>query len=288
MLLTFDIEDWFQVENLRPWFPPTVWDNQQLRVEKNTCKLLDLLDSITLPYNLAKPKGTFFILGWIAQRLSGLVREIQIRGHEVASHGYNHLMCTHLDPKDLKEDLIKSKGTIEGITGVEVRGYRAPNFSISDTALKLIQDSGYKYDSSYNNYSKHKRYGTITLNRYDKTRPIIKITKDFNELPISNLTIGNQNLPWGGGGYFRFLPLTIFKSGVKRILQKNEIYTFYLHPWEIDPDQPRLKAAKGIAIWKHYLNIDKTLHRLQNFIFSFNHCRFPTCSQYLDELTGHG
>lgn len=283
ILLTFDIEDWFQVENLRPWFPATAWDSHNLRVEKNTNILLDLLDSINLPSNPTRPKATFFILGWIAKRLPNIVREIQTRGHEVASHGYGHMMCNHLELNDLKQDLIRSKENLENITGAEVRGYRAPNFSINDTALQLIQECGYKYDSSYNNFSKHKRYGAITLRGKRKTSPVIKITKDFNELPIGNLNIANQTIPWGGGGYFRLLPLAIFKAGVKRILLKEGTYTFYMHPWEIDPLQPRFKSIKGLASWKHYLNIEKTQQRLQSFLSAFSYCKFPTCSQYLDE-----
>lgn len=296
ILLTIDVEDWFQVENLRPWFPPATWDRQQLRVEQNTNRLLNLLDSITLkpfptaatnptnPTNSTTPRATFFILGWIAERLPGLVREIQDRGHEVASHGYNHLMCNQLDAKDLKQDLIQSKRTIEDITGIEVKGYRAPNFSINDMALKLIQKSGYLYDSSYNNFSRHGRYGTLTTDGKNKTDFAIRIGKDFTELPISNLTIGKQIIPWGGGGYFRFLPLPVFKAGTQRILQKSKTYMFYLHPWEIDPGQPRIKAAKGLSGWRHYLNLSKTHARLHNFVTAFRHCKFPTCSQYLNDI----
>lgn len=285
ILLTFDVEDWFQVENLRPHFPPTTWDRQQLRVEQNTNKLLDLLDSIPLSsFNPANPKATFFILGWIARRLPSLVRKIQSRGHEVASHGYNHLMCNRMDPESLKRDLIQSKKTIEDIIGVEVRGYRAPNFSIDATAIDLIRKSGYSYDSSYNNFSKHGRYGTISLNGYGKSGIAVKICKDLMELPISNLTILDQVIPWGGGGYFRFLPMTIFKAGMHRILKKTGAYMFYMHPWEIDPHQPRVKVSRSLSSWRHYLNLDKTHQRLQNLISTFRHCRFPTCTQYLTKV----
>ncbi len=293
ILLTIDVEDWFQVENLRLWYPPTTWDNQKFRVEQNTHRLLDLLDSIILSNNTInpanstnprKPKATFFILGWIAQRCPRMVVEIANRGHEIASHGFNHLMCNRLDSKELRQDLIRSKKTIEDITGVKVQGYRAPSFSINDTALKLIQESGYCYDSSYNNFSRHGRYGTISLDLHKKTGVAFKISQNFMELPISNLTIGNQTIPWGGGGYFRFLPLPIFKVGVKRILKKTNAFIFYLHPWEIDPHQPRVKQSKGLSSWRHYLNLDKTHSRLYNLISTFKHCKFTTCSQYLDDV----
>jgi polysaccharide deacetylase family protein (PEP-CTERM system associated) len=286
ILLTFDVEDWFQVENLRPHFPPTTWGQQELRVEQNTNKLLDLLDSVTLSSpDSENPKATFFILGWIARRLPHMVRRIQSRGHEVASHGFNHLMCNQMDPESLKRDLIQSKKTIEDITGVEVRGYRAPNFSISATAIDLIHKSGYSYDSSYNNFSKHGRYGTISLNGYGKSGIAVKIHQDLMELPISNLSIANQVIPWGGGGYFRFFPVSIFKAGMRRILKKVGVYMFYMHPWEIDPHQPRVKETRSLSSWRHYLNLDKTHRRLHNTISAFRYCRFPTCTQYLTSVS---
>jgi polysaccharide deacetylase family protein (PEP-CTERM system associated) len=286
ILLTFDVEDWFQVENLRPHFPPSTWGQQRLRVERNTNALLDLLDAITLmPAGPTNPKATFFILGWIARRLPNLVREIQSRGHEVASHGDSHFMCNQMDPERLEQDLIQSKKTIEDITGVEVEGYRAPNFSINATAIDLIRKSGYHYDSSYNNFSQHGRYGTISLNGHGKSGIAVRIHPDLMEIPISNLSIMNQVLPWGGGGYFRFLPLPVFKAGIRRILRKTGAYMFYLHPWEIDPDQPRVKESRSLSSWRHYLNLDKTHRRLQNLISTFRTCRFPTCAQYLSAVS---
>jgi polysaccharide deacetylase family protein (PEP-CTERM system associated) len=287
ILLTIDVEDWFQVENLRPVFPPETWDHQELRVEQNTNNLLDLLDSITLnptqtnPTNPVHPKATFFILGWIAKRCPSLVKAIASRGHEVASHGNNHLMCNQLNHNDLKEDLSQSKKLLEDITGNKVNGYRAPNFSINDTALNLVQSCDYKYDSSYNNFSKHGRYGTITLNGNPKTGTALKINKNFIELPISNLTIGRQIIPWGGGGYFRFFPPQLFKAGIQRILKKTGAYIFYMHPWEIDADQPRTNQVNRLSAWRHYLNLSKTHNRLKNMIKTFSHCNFPTCSRYL-------
>lgn len=284
ILITIDVEDWFQVENLRPWFPQTSWDNQDLRVEANTHKLLDLFDSINTQGNTQKPKGTFFILGWIAERLPNLIREIYKRGHEVASHGYSHLMCQQHNGTTLTEDLSRSKKFLEDTIGHEVYGYRAPNFSISDKALDIIQACGYHYDSSYNNFSRHGRYGKITLNEDDKIGAAYSVGHNYVELPISNLSIGKQIIPWGGGGYFRFIPLSVFKIGVQSILKKTGVYMFYLHPWEIDPGQPKVKEATGLSGWRHYLNLDKTQSRLYNLIESFNNCKFSTCSQYLADV----
>ena len=330
ILITIDVEDWFQVENLRPWFPPETWDKQQSRVEQNTIKLLDLFDSIKLPNlktanhlnsnNSIKPsnsknainstnskspinstntinsvnsknsprsvQATFFVLGWIAERYPNIVKEITSRGHEVASHGYNHLMCNKISQSELLRDLIKSKKLLEDLTGNNIIGYRAPSFSISDEILKIIEKAGYQYDSSYNSFDKHGRYGTITPNGGNKTHNIINIGSSFKELPISNLRIAKQTIPWGGGGYFRLLPPTIFKAGVKNIINTTGSYLFYLHPWEIDQKQPRVKTAKGLTPWRHYLNLNKTKQRLIDFINNFSYCNFKTCSQYIKEAEG--
>jgi polysaccharide deacetylase family protein (PEP-CTERM system associated) len=283
ILLTIDVEDWFQVENLRPWFPPRTWDHQKLRVEKNTHRLLDLLDTIKTTDPIS-PKATFFILGWIAKKTPNLVKEIYGRGHEVASHGYSHMMCDQLHENDLKKDLVHSKNLLEDITGGGVKGYRAPNFSINDQALKAIRAAGYKYDSSYNNFSRHGRYGRISVDGIKDQNTCFKLCSDFYELPISNLKLANQFLPWGGGGYFRFLPFIIFRTGIKKILKKQDCYNFYLHPWEIDSNQPKVKKAKGLSGWRHYLNIDKTYKRLHNLISTFKDNNFITCSQYIDTL----
>jgi polysaccharide deacetylase family protein (PEP-CTERM system associated) len=283
ILITIDVEDWFQVENLRPWYPPKTWNQQKLRVEKNTHRLLDLLDSIKLN-NPTNPKATFFILGWIAKKAPNLVQEIDKRGHEIASHGYGHMMCNQLDPNELQQDLIRSKHLLEDTIGNTVRGYRAPNFSINDQALKAIQAAGHRYDSSYNNFSKNSRYGQLTVNGTKKQNTYIKLNSNFYELPISNLKIADQILPWGGGGYFRFLPFPIFKAGIKQILKKQEAYMFYLHPWEIDPNQPKLEKAISLSGWRHYLNLEKTYPRLKKLISTFRDYDFITCNHYIEKL----
>lgn len=280
ILLTIDVEDWFQVENLRPWFPPNAWDKQKLRVEKNTIKILNLLDSFTT----TEPKATFFILGWIADKLPNLVREIHQRGHEVASHGYGHMMCNHLNPNDLNKDLTRSKHLLENIINCEVKGYRAPNFSINENILKSIKKAGYKYDSSYNNFSKHGRYGKLLINGTKNKGTSIKYSSSFYELPISNMKLANQIIPWGGGGYFRFMPFPIFRAGIEQILKKQDAYMFYLHPWEIDQNQPRMIQAKGLSGWRHYLNLDKTYERLNKLISTFKMHKFITCSQYIESI----
>ncbi len=158
ILLSFDVEDWFQVENFKSYIDFSTWNSFELRVEKSTHKILDLLDSFSL-----QPKATFFILGWIAEKVPQLVREINLRGHEVASHGMLHHLCTQLSRDKLLADLIYSKSMLEDIIGERVYGYRAPSFAISDKILPIINDAGFLYDSSYNSFDRHDRYGKIGL-----------------------------------------------------------------------------------------------------------------------------
>jgi polysaccharide deacetylase family protein (PEP-CTERM system associated) len=339
-LLTIDVEDWFQVENLRPWIPFSTWDSQELRVEANVHKLLDLFDDVKLDTGSRKPEAgslklearnrfspslesinstnpiclpdstisqtsnlqlapmkkvrcTFFILGWIAKRLPHLVREIAARGHEVASHGQSHRMCNGLAGSDLRSELGDSKHLLEDITGKEVAGFRAPNFSIDDRVLSILQESGYRYDSSYNSFSLHGRYGKISLNG-NRAGIAHRIADNFFELPVSNLplstlvNLGTRSfrhfpLPWGGGAYFRIMPLSVFTTGVRSILKKDGAYTFYMHPWEFDSGQPKVGQASLGSRFKHYSNISKTVPKLKKLIESFSRCRFVTCRDYLKE-----
>jgi polysaccharide deacetylase family protein (PEP-CTERM system associated) len=284
ILITIDVEDWFQVENFKPWISFSSWDSYTLRVEVNTHKLLDLFDSINFKStNSKKVKVTFFILGWLADRLPHLVKEIQSRGHEVASHGYSHKMCDCQPSVDLREDLIQSKNRLEDITGQPVFGFRAPSFSINDEILPMIEDSGYLYDSSYNSFENHDRYGHLNLNSYLEKGGVFQISDRFFELPISNLKVANRIVPWGGGGYFRMIPFRLFQAGVRRILKQDGLYCFYMHPWEIDPDQPRVKQASCYFKLRHYINIGGTFKKLSFFMSSFEECSFLTCRQYLEQ-----
>jgi len=306
ILLTIDVEDWFQVENFRQCIAFSSWPNRELRVEKNVHLLLDLFDSLQVnptnsinptnssnPINPSNPKATFFILGWIANRLPHLVREINARGHEVASHGYCHDLCDRQSPATLKKDLTDSKRLLEDIIGAPVYGYRAPSFSINHDILKIIEDSAYVYDSSYNSFAMHGRYGRLNLSQNERKGIATQIADtgssipDFGsqvlyELPISNLRLGNRILPWGGGAYFRLIPSPIFIPGVKAILRKQNAYLLYLHPWEFDPEQPKVENSPRFFKFRHYTNLDKTASKLSLFIEAFKECRFVTCNQYLE------
>jgi polysaccharide deacetylase family protein (PEP-CTERM system associated) len=237
------------------------------------------------PTNPIPPKATFFILGWIADRLPHLVKEIYDRGHEVASHGATHELCTKLKPKELKADLAGTKARLEDLVGAQVRGYRAPSFSINEQILKIIEDSGYQYDSSYNSFSLHARYGKLDLSGCKRVGIAYEISEAFHELPVSNLKINGQTLPWSGGGYFRLMPFFLFTLGVTKILERTNAYLFYMHPWEIDPDQPRIHDVRRSYRFRHYVNLRKTYSRLSHLIEGFKACRFITLRDYLNNST---
>ena len=277
ILLTIDVEDWFQVENFKSYIDFSTWNSFELRVEKNTHLILDLLDSFSF-----KPQATFFILGWIAKKLPGLVRQIRNRGHEVASHGDNHHLCTGLGRNQLTRDLLDSKNRLEDILGQAIYGYRAPSFAINDQVLKMIKEAGYLYDSSYNSFSAHGRYGTINLSSAIKHGGSYQIDDRFFELPVSNLHLKNKIMPLGGGGYFRLYPTPFFRHGIKNVLKKNNAFVFYAHPWEFDPDQPKVHQASPGFKFRHYINLDKTENKLHKVIDVFADCNFVTCRNYLE------
>ena len=279
-LLTIDVEDWFQVENLRPHYPCNTWNQQELRVERNTHQLLDLFDSLS-SRNGSAIKATFFILGWVAERCPDLVKEIHKRSHEVASHGYHHNLCREEKSQTLCHDLSDSKKLLEDLISASVTGYRAPGFSINNDILGLIHKAGYLYDSSYNSFALNPRYGRFDLAESCQKNNIIRLSDDFFEIPLSNLTFLGKTIPFAGGGYFRFYPFSMFKKGVARILLESDSYVFYMHPWEIDQGQPRTSGLPFLSRFRHYLNLDKTLNRLRSLIEAFPQTSFITCSQLL-------
>ncbi len=288
ILITVDVEDWFQVENFKPWISFDSWPDRQLRVEANVHRLLDLFDSagknVGQGPGSARICATFFILGWIARQRPGLVREIKERGHEVASHGNRHELCNNLSSEELRQDLLSSKKLLEDIIGAPVVGYRAPSFSISEPILKIIGECGYLYDSSYNSFAMHGRYGSLDLTGKTASGIAVAVNEDFFELPISNLTLNRHVIPLGGGGYFRLLPFWLYKAGVRRIIRHDGAMLFYMHPWEIDPGQPRVNEASTSFKFRHYVNLDQTEAKLAAMIGAFSHCRFLSCRQYLETI----
>jgi polysaccharide deacetylase family protein (PEP-CTERM system associated) len=282
MVLTFDVEDWFQVENFRHILPKETWDSQlQGRVIDSTHKILDLLDTI----EVSRLRATFFILSWIAKRFPGLVREIAGRGHEIASHGNSHAVTGSLSDNELKNDLDESKNRLEDIIGLPILGYRAPSFSVSSRLIEMLKGVGYVYDSSYNSFSKHGRYGSISLASTKRSGNCYLFANGMIEIPISNINLSKFIIPWGGGGYFRLIPIMFYIAGVKAVLKKEGNFVFYSHPWEFDANQPRI--AGGIPIsyrFRHYINLHKTKDKLDKLLRAMKDCQLISCDDYIHQV----
>lgn len=272
--MSVDVEDWFQVENLKPVIPRASWDARERRVERNTMRILDLLDE-------QEVKGTFFILGWVAERHPGLIRRIADAGHEIACHGYGHDLLYTLTEPEFRADIDRCKKLLEDVTGAPVLGYRAPSFSITDWAVPILQEMGFQYDSSVFPTVAHDRYGRLT--GVDAGRPILELRPDFYEVCISCLPVGNRGLPWGGGGYFRMIPYLPWQAGVRRILGTGAPYVFYIHPWEVDPGQPRVDGLGRLSRFRHYVNLDRCEDRFRSLVAGF---QWTTIKSILDQWTG--
>ena len=254
-VLSIDVEDWFHVENLRPAIMRETWNQRQLRVERNVERMLELLEGED------RVRATWFVLGWVAERRPALVRAVAAAGHEIASHGYGHELLTSLSPAAFRADVERSKHVLEDVTGIGVRGYRAPSFSITPWALPILRELGFAYDSSLFAAVAHGRYGRIPGIRPDHC--VAELEPGFFEIGVSCLTIGSIGLPWGGGGYLRAMPYPLFLRGVRHIQSRGLPYVFYIHPWEIDPDQPRVRGLPAKYRVRHYLGLGRCESRLQ-------------------------
>ena len=260
--LTVDVEDYFQVSAFADAIKQKDWDNHPLRVVDNTRRLLDLFDEYEI-------KITFFILGWVADRERELVMEIANRGHEVACHGYSHQLVYNQSPDVFREETLRSKNLLEDIIQQPVRGYRAASYSITEKskwALDILAESGFVYDSSIFPV-RHDRYGMPNTPEHP-----YKLTTDAGnsiiEFPLSTAKIFKYRLPVAGGGYFRLYPYWLSKAGLKQINRQQKPFIFYLHPWEVDPDQPRISAS-WFSRFRHYNNLDKCEDRLRSLMKDF-------------------
>ena len=258
--MSIDVEDWFQVENLKGAVPRVEWDRCELRVEKNTMRILEILDG-------CGARATFFVLGWVGEKCPDLVRTIAAAGHEVASHGYGHELVYSLRPGEFQDDILRSKHHLEDLTGKPVLGYRAPCFSITDWAVPILQDAGFKYDSSFVPTVAHDRYGR--LSGMDAGRPIVRLREDFYEAGVSCVRMGRRGIPWGGGGYFRLVPYRMWCWGVRAILRSGSPYIFYLHQWEIDPGQPHVDGLDAVARFRHRVNLERCEERFASLVAAF-------------------
>ncbi len=250
--LSIDVEDWFHAANLAGVVPREAWDACELRVERNTMRMLQILDA-------ANVRATCFVLGWVAERCPRLVRRIAEAGHEVACHGHGHQLVTSLQPNEFRADVSRAKNYLEDLVGLPVRGYRAPSFSITDWAIPILQELGFDYDSSVVPTIAHDRYGKLT--GMDAGRPVTLLRDGFHEVSISCLRIGKRGIPWGGGGYFRLAPYPLWVQGMRAILRAGRPYVFYIHPWEIDPAQPRVSGMKPFEMFRHRVNLGRCEER---------------------------
>jgi polysaccharide deacetylase family protein (PEP-CTERM system associated) len=269
--MSIDVEDWFHVENLSPAVPRESWNDRQLRVERNMDRMLELLAEAPG----GPVRATCFVLGWVAERCPALVRRIADAGHEIASHGYGHELVGSLSRERFRADVVRSRSLLEDLAGVQVLGYRAPSFSITDWAIPVLREEGFRYDSSVFATVAHDRYGRIPGLRPDET--VAELAPGFHEVAVSCLTLGRRGLPWGGGGYFRAMPYELFRLGVSRILRAGRPYVFYIHPWEIDPGQPRMKTAGRRGFSSHYVNLASTEKKLRRLFRDFRFAPMRDC-----------
>jgi len=266
LALTVDVEDYFHVEAFAKTIDRKEWGNYPQRVERNTRRLLGLFKAFDV-------RGTFFVLGWVADRYPGLVRTIRDAGHELASHGYDHRMITTMSLDEFRDDTARSKRVIENITGTGVLGYRAPTFSIVKNtawAYPILKEEGYAYSSSVYPI-KHDRYGWPEFGVAPR-----KLAENENgigiwEIPLSVGSFPFGNIPFGGGGYLRAYPLSITKALFKRCLKSHRYGVVYIHPWEIDDGQPVVPAPLRDRI-RHHIGIARMEGKLAELLRTFRFC----------------
>lgn len=279
-LLTFDVEEWFQTENLRTVFPRAHWERAPQRAGGGTRVVIDLLAE-------HRVRATFFILGWVAEREPALVREIVDHGHEVAAHGHGHVLPMQLTRMEFRDDVLRARKVLEDITGKPVVGYRAPSFNLDHGHLEILAECGFRYDSSLHPFTLHDRYARLD-GLGAPFRPGVYPLPEFDgrmteiALPVERL--GRFQLPISGGGYFRLYPGALFRRLVRRAILRDGHYVMYLHSWEFDPQQPRVGVPRLGSRFRHYNNLSRTLprmRRLLDMLESLN-ARFFTMGDFLD------
>ena len=258
--LTIDVEDYFQVSAFAPHIPRTEWPNRECRVERNVDRILAMLDE-------RGTKATFFTLGWIAERYPELVRRIVAAGHEVASHGYGHERASEQTAATFFSDINLAKLILEDLTGLQIKGYRAPSFSIGENnlwAFECLERAGYRYSSSIYPI-RHDHYGMPDAPRHAHT------VGGLLEVPATTLRFMNRNWPASGGGYFRLMPYGLSRWMLQHINHVDDLpAVFYFHPWEIDAGQPRISGISAKTRFRHYVNIDRMEARLKRLLGDFH------------------
>lgn len=278
-LLTFDVEDWFQVENLRPLFPPERWDAMPRRVADSTRVILRLLEEQGI-------RATFFVLGWVADRERALVADIARAGHEIACHGYGHILPMRLSPEEFRRDVRRARDVLQDVSGREVVGYRAPSFSIDTERLLILADEGFLYDSSHHPFSLNPRYGRLGDLGPAVVPDVHRLRPNFLEVGLPVERVGRVPIPVSGGGYFRLIPGVVFRALAGRALRRRGHYVLYVHSWEFDPGQPRVRAPGLGKTFRHYNNLGRTLPRLRKLLdrLRLGGARFRSVRDFLAEV----
>jgi len=273
--LTIDLEDYYHVTAFDHIVDRRNWDKMETRIEGNCEKILSIL-------NEHKMHATFFVLGWIAERYPILIRTIFNEGHEISSHGFNHRMVYHQSKDAFREDIMKTQSILEDITGIKIKGYRAPTFSINNKslwALNILCEQGYKYDSSIFPI-KHNRYGIPSAKRFPHTIEL-NSKSNITEFPPSTISLCGSNIPIAGGGYLRLFPVKLIEWGMRKInYTEKQPAIIYLHPWELDPEQPRIPASWP-SRFRHYINLHSTEKKLRHLLNTF---RFTTLRKLGSQL----
>jgi polysaccharide deacetylase family protein (PEP-CTERM system associated) len=258
--LTIDVEDYFQVSAFAPYIQRSEWEWMPCRVEQNIDRILALLSDTNV-------KATFFTLGWIAERYPELVRRMSQSGHELASHGFSHQRATDQGRDEFLADIRLAKAILEDISGHAVNGYRAPSFSVGPSnpwASECIGEAGYRYSSSVYPI-RHDHYGVPDAPRFAH-----ESSAGVLELPVATVRMFRANWPAGGGGYFRLLPYTVSRWSIRHINKVDgRPAMFYFHPWELDPDQPRVQGPGAKSRFRHYLNLKRTEPRMRRLLADF-------------------
>lgn len=262
--MTIDVEDYFQVSAFEGHIPRSDWQAIPCRLEGNMERILAMLERHGI-------KGTFFMLGWLAERYPRVVRSIVDNGHELASHGYQHIRVSSQTPEEFQQDVTRTKGLLEDVGGEEVAGYRAASYSIGEEnhiwAHQTLLAAGHRYSSSIYPIH-HDHYGMPAAPRFSYT-PIEG--ESFLEIPVTTTDIWGRKLPGGGGGYFRLLPYWLSRNLLHRVNSVDgQPGIFYFHPWEIDAEQPRQKGIGLKTRFRHYLNLQRMEGRLERLCSDFN------------------
>jgi len=259
--MTVDVEDYFQVSAFERHIARDDWDRRELRVDGNVKRILELFARHGV-------RATFFVLGWVAQRLPAMVREIATAGHEIASHGSRHTRVTQQGPSEFRDDVTSAKRVLEDTVGGEVIGYRAATYSITSDnlwALDVLAETGHRYSSSIYPI-KHDLYGIPSAPRFRFEVGKSRLT----EIPITTVAMFGRNWPCGGGGYFRLVPYSVSKWALRRVNEmEGESAVFYFHPWEVDPDQPRISGLGLKTKFRHYFNLRRVESRVDRLLRDF-------------------